>query len=275
MSNFRAKASEIKAAGVAERGNFEPSGVPLRMYNYWLHKSNSDRAEAILDGRRRENFCHFWRVVAIWAPLMFLVHKIEDFASTRVGQATLVGLVVLALVLGGFLSHGFLSLLIGLGIGTAVGLTLVGIGFGIHYLIKRYWNSDWNEPVGTALGIAFFVVWGAVMLTMLVVGIIQEGWIILVFVLGALAGVALIAFGASALADYISGRRKLKCDAENERVAKMTDEEYVSYREAQLKTREPGKVAKFFSGVGDFLVLAFQVVRVKKWKICPMVSIND
>jgi hypothetical protein len=38
---------------------------------------------------------------------------------------------------------------------------------------------------------------------------------------------------------------------------------------------EPSKFAKFIMGIGDFLTLAFQVIRVKKWKICPIVEIPN
>jgi hypothetical protein len=34
-------------------------------------------------------------------------------------------------------------------------------------------------------------------------------------------------------------------------------------------------MAKIFSGIGDLVVLLAQVVRVKKWGICPLVEIDD
>ena len=37
--------------------------------------------------------------------------------------------------------------------------------------------------------------------------------------------------------------------------------------------KEPGRLKKFFAGLGDFFVLAANVVRVKKWKICPLVEV--
>jgi len=51
----------------------------------------------------------------------------------------------------------------------------------------------------------------------------------------------------------------------------ISDDEYFGVK----KKREPGKISKFFHGIGDFLVLIAQVVRVKKWKICPFVEIPE
>src|SRR4051812_11756485 len=86
MSNLRTRASEIKAAGEAERGNFEPTGAPKRLYQYWLSHSTTSRADKVRTGLQRENFCHFWRVVAIWAPLMFLRRGVVKAAENRFVQ---------------------------------------------------------------------------------------------------------------------------------------------------------------------------------------------
>lgn len=51
--SLRGKASEVLAEGVAQRGHFTPSGAPLRMYNYWLNNSVSNRALNIRTGVKR------------------------------------------------------------------------------------------------------------------------------------------------------------------------------------------------------------------------------
>jgi len=130
-SALRERTSEIIEAGKAERGNFEPTGVPLAMYNYWLGHSFTDRANRIRLGIRRENFCHFWRVVAIWAPLMFLVVRptaitadaLARFFSTRLGQAV-------AIVLYGVL-FSLMGLIGGLALVSFVALTLPVVALGL------------------------------------------------------------------------------------------------------------------------------------------------
>jgi hypothetical protein len=52
---------------------------------------------------------------------------------------------------------------------------------------------------------------------------------------------------------------------------KISEDEFYGRR----AKRAPGRIAKFFKGAGDFCHLIFQVVRVKKWKICPFVEIPD
>ena len=109
MSNFRTKARDIKQAAEAERGNFQPTGAPLRLYNYWLERTNSKRGIAVRLGVSRENFCHFWRVVAIWAPFMWFRQKADKVVTHPVFIIGFVLAAVAAVVFAGitFTEFGF------------------------------------------------------------------------------------------------------------------------------------------------------------------------
>lgn len=275
--NFKKKTSEVLERGKAERGNFEPHGAPLRVYKYWLRNSTGSKAAAIKLGKRRENFCHFWRVVAIWAPLLWLLRKGEAVVTTKtfVGlvAAVLVGLVVWA----GFTSASFLAVLGWIALALLAAAVVVGIILGIVWLKRKYWKSEWNDRAGKIA----FGVWVTIMTvylgSMLVIGFIEIGWMLLVYIVGGLIALVAVVVGLSKLSDYISGKRaiaKAKRKAEEE----AAWDAYYSggphpYKKAK-KYREPGKISKFFSGLGDFLIFAFQIVRVKKWKICPMVDVD-
>lgn len=266
MTNFRERAREIKAAGEAERGNFEPTGAPKRLYNYWLNESDSKRANAIRRGSRRENFCHFWRVVAIWAPLMGIRRNVIETKAFAVVSA-LVALLALYKVLT---VTGSLVLVL---VVTGIVLAVAAVGVGIGFLIDRFWNKDWNDTAGKiALGTWVLIVAGWFTF-LLISAVIDFGWIVFAYIGAILAGIALLVFVLATVSEFISGKRALAKKAEEERLAKMTWEEIDEY--LRPTPREPGKIAKFFSGLGDFLILASQIVRVKKWKICPMVDIQQ
>lgn len=268
MSNMREKAREIKAAGEAERGNFEPHGVPKRVYSYWLENSVSNKADAIGSGQRRENFCHFWRVVAIWAPLLWLGLEVvftKTFAVV-LGLASLVALVWLLTVSP--------TVLIGLGL-ILTAVAAVAAVFGLFYLIDQYYPESWIPATKKVLTGLLIVAIAAGLIGLLVAAVIDFGWIVLAYIAGFIAGTVALIFGVATLSTFIEGRRALARKKHSDYLDSLSYEEYLAYREQKNAPREPGKISKFFSGVGDFLVLAAQVVRVKKWKICPMVDIND
>jgi hypothetical protein len=302
MTNFRDKAREVKAAGEAERGNFEPNGVPLKAYKYWARNTKSYRVPV------RENFCHFWRVVAIWAPLMFLRKKSVDFVESKTGMVIIGLAVIAAIVFGGVASVDFrilLAVLLGViftvtggvagicfaageelddderiffKVAFVLGLPAALIAFGITKMALN-WNKDWNEPLADFfLKVAPFVLGGVGIFALIAFGL-TAGWLWLLFGIGlALAFVALIVvmiIGVSALSDFLSGRRALARDK-----ALEADEAYYAehgefpWQKTKTK-REPGKVAKFFSGLADLIIFVSQIVRVKKWKICPIVTISE
>jgi len=270
MNNLRDKAREIQKAGEAERGNFEPTGAPLRLYNYWLKNTGSAKGRAIRDGKRRENFCHFWRVVALWAPFMAFRRGVMKVVDNKVFQAVFF-LAVLALTVYAITAmSNWAEFLTGLAIG--IGIVLVGVAaYFAGVGIKKVWRSEWNAMAGNVAFVLLCAMFGSYFVFLVVMGVKEWGWTFIACSLGALAAVALLIFVAGTVSDFISGRRALRKAAESERRDSLTYEEYIAERDA---AREPGRVSKFFSALGDFLILAFQIVRVKKWKICPMVDIN-
>src|SRR6478609_6954006 len=109
--SLRDKAREIKAEGESERGNFTPHGVPLRMYNYWLNSTDGKKALAIRVGIRKENFCHFWRVVAIWAPLLWIGRVLERVIFNPITGALVATAAAVALIASLFIWHNFAAVM--------------------------------------------------------------------------------------------------------------------------------------------------------------------
>lgn len=95
MSRWNEKTKSIRAQAAAVRRNYNPSpdSLHLRMYHYWQSKSGDDR--------QRENFCHYWRCVMIWAPLywartkLLAILALSAIAMILTGLAGLVGPVFL------------------------------------------------------------------------------------------------------------------------------------------------------------------------------------
>lgn len=311
MSNLREKARAVKAAGEAERGNFNPTGAPKRMYDYWLDRTDSKRGVDIRLGLRKENFCHFWRVVAIWGPLMWLGKAINRNMNKI---ALVLGLAAtIAFVIALFTVADFWVMVLGIiGVAIVIGLLTGGFIAGISSTMTRSERirNNWMVEKKT---IAFFGVVGfpgfivgylllwivrgaaAVVvepvrnhpkaaaitgLTLLLAAAFGASFLIeglmgmAVFALvlaGAVAVVALGIFVAMVLSDYVSGKRAL---AEQQR--ELYYETHGEYPKPPV--REPSaldrKMSGFFRGLGDFIVLIAQVVRVNKWKICPTVEID-
>lgn len=274
MTDFKTKTSEVLAQGKAERGNFEPTGAPLRLYNYWLTRSNSKKAKAIRYGERRENFCHFWRVVAIWAPLFWLGRKIDDFLLTKTFGFIVLGFLVLAAAVLALSVPSFAEFLAILGAVVGIAIVAIAIGIGVAFLYQKFWNHRWDDTaknVGIgALLLGFVGLMGFVLIS----AVMEIGFIFLAYLAAGIAAAALAIFGLRTLSDFISGRRERQAA---ERM-NWTDEQWDEYYRKKNASRTPSKfeqkIVAFFSGLADFLILAFQIVRVKKWKICPMVDVK-
>lgn len=273
MSKFADKAEAIVAEGEAKRKEWTPSGVPLRLYNFWLESSTSKKAREIKYGSRKENFCHFWRVVAIWAPLNWLGDKVDAVLSHRFTMPTIVTLCVVgffaAVLLGGGLP-GLFWVAVGV-----VGLVAaVAVLVGVSALIDRYPNGSKKlglfllKAVGVLAGIGAVV--GFVWLT---------GWFgIAALVVGGILG-GLVTLNIERIGEWIEDWRERSEAAERARRAKRSAELNAYFNEhgyypSEAPAKEPGRVKKFFTGVGDLIIMLAQVARVKKWGICPLVEIE-
>ena len=64
------KSEQILKDGAAIRQTFtpEPNSAPTRAYKYWVESSQHGLYP------ENENFCHFWRVVLIWAPVWWVLN---------------------------------------------------------------------------------------------------------------------------------------------------------------------------------------------------------
>ena len=269
MSNFRERAAEIKAAGEAQRDDWTPHGVPKQIYDFWLENSRSLDAARLRRGSRQENFCHFWRVVAIWAPLLVLGHKLDSVLDSKWLPPVGIAIVLVALLSVATALDGLgIMLLVMASILALIGI-IVGFAFGMEWLMDHY--PAGMKRVGKYSGIAALVG---------LAGLLIFGWLALTGYVGAIILFALACAGVvfyvnlDNISAWIQGRRELK----RERMKDLADEDvdyFMEHGEWPGMNKEPGRLSKFFSGVGDFLVLLAQVVRVNKWKICPIVNIKE
>lgn len=290
--SLREKAREIKAAGEAERGNFDPSGKPLDLYMQW----RADRIRRFKDVTARENFCHFWRVVAIWVPLMKIRHGAsavaEHPAFGPVSLFLLAALAAVGLITGSVMSTAFfqaLLIIIGLLYG-ACGMVFGGVLSQTDSTDDEYnflkWASVATFPTAlpvwaignivkripddvgeTILGVVVGLVLAAFAVGLVVWAIQDLGWLWgIVTVLAVPAAIVAGVFACVLVADFLKGlmiRHETKVAAR--------EAEYTGVSSTEPK--EPGKVSKFFTAIADFIILVAQVVRTKKWKICPIVTI--
>jgi hypothetical protein len=289
--SLRDKADEIKAAGERARGNWKPQGAPLRAYQNWVFDRQS-RGKPVPE---RENFCHYWRVVAIWYPLCRIRNKIEDIVESDLFFPIFVGLVtlgiVIGLVTGSILSRTFLNglifclvafyLLIGAVIGAAIpsecgtfkedwpwllgfapsALPSFGITKGLQSLSRRT-----RERIG--LGLAGTLVAGFVGMLLVEAFFAIGFW--LFAIIGLIALIVALGFVlVPKLVDWISYKREKAAAAYED----WLDANPPAFRTSE--PREPGRISRFFTAVADFFILAAQVVRVNKWKICPIVEIEN
>lgn len=301
--SLRDKAKEIKAAGEAERGNFTPDGVPKRAYQWWLNESTSKRASAIRSGYRKENFCHFWRVVLFWAPVRKVVYTIDKLFFNKI-----VGGIFVAAILLGLLTIAVLNPLDALAIvGAAIvmSLQIVGVLAGVSAALSAEKRSEWDMiqdnrliavlfVLGFVLAIPAFVITkavtyykahlteysGPIFLTAIGIAItaallaigLGSGLPALITVVSCAAlivvGYFFVRMMISVLGPFIQGKRAVS-------EARRRDAEAVYVAEnGELPAHVPSRLSKFFTGLGDFIVLMAQVIRTKKWKICPMVEID-
>lgn len=90
MSQLRQHATAVMQQGEAERRNWNPDvdSAHYKVYRWWLRRS----------GKRiqQENFCHYWRVVFIWAPLRAVAKPL----LVILGLAVLAGIVWVAVTFG-------------------------------------------------------------------------------------------------------------------------------------------------------------------------------
>jgi len=260
MSNFRKRTAEIVAAGEAKRGQWEPTGAPRRAYDYWLENSDSRKAEAIRWGNRKENFCHFWRVVAFWSPML----RMGKFMGRHDGWffgvfAAAVVLVVLTLLGSLIADVGIVNFLLGaLGFAGVVAV-MGGLITGFVTLCEKF--PKVMGTIGLGLLALAVLAFNAAIYTDTLVG----GGIVSFLILSVLV----VFWKFDAIDAYFVGRAELKREQrEAEWRERIESGEPVEYR-------EPGKVAKFFKSVGEFLMMFVQVIRVNKWKICPIVELEN
>lgn len=257
MSKFRERTAAIVEQGGSERKSFQPKGAPAKVYNYWLNNSEGSKAGKIRRGERRENFCHWFWVVVFFAPMLAVGNFIDR-------HAWVLGLPLLAMI-GGLVwaivsEYGWGDLFWGIGAVALLAGILVAAVYVIDVLGKKYPVA--MEKVGI----------GAVIAAMVgVVGLVLFAFISSTGTVGAsIVGVVAVIIGIvvwkfQSIASYIEGR-------EEHRIAEAAKRPAV---EAVVREpREPGKVALFFKGFGEFVVMVAQFVRVKKWKTCPLIEVN-
>lgn len=309
--SLREKAREVKAAGEAERGNFTPTGAPLRVYKYWASRTKN--------APKNENFCHFWRVVAFWAPFMAFRNAFSAVTESLFTNVFVLGFLAVALVVALLvLGITFAQFGTGLVLALVVLYAVVGLIIGAVYADEKYKVANYkpyidhnggedrsDEPqvdtvVQKVAWVTGLVSWfsyaiaavtlrldketketigGVIVIAALLVtaaGFVWAlfdviGWWTPVAIAAFAAAVALFASGVIALGNLAQALRRRSRDKAAKRPVVVKE---VSEPTEPTAPREPGKVSKFFTGIADFLILIAQVARVNKWKICPIVTID-
>ena len=234
---FEDKKTAVLEKGKAERNRFnpDPDSAHFRLYKYFLENGGTKPVQ--------ENFCHYWRVVVIWAPLMALANAVERVFTTRPMRAA-------GRVLWKVLSTPFLF------------VNRVYTSIGTRQSRKKFW--EYVLATSACSMFAFFLI-------VAVIAFINNPHDGLIALACFVAGVAVLV-GLLFVVGYIGEKR-------DERKRKRVDAAYEYYNEhgeyPVVKSSKPSKIRRFFSGVLDFAVLLGNIVRVKKWKICPLVTIPE
>lgn len=303
MSNLRDKAKAVYAEGVDQRGEFTPTGVPLKVYKYWAERAKKPPV--------RENFCHFWRVVAIWAPLMWVRKTASAAADKTAVQATAALIALAGVVAACILSADVLeTLLTAAGILVVVVLAIIGLFSGISvampedereradmppiefakwgffvlpvsipaFIVTKFVRNQWVKDHGVEISLGAIVT--AILATITTLSFTETYW---VAIIAAIVVVSAYPVGwaltkiVSFVADWLAGKRKIaEMKASAYRNGEITYEEAFGHpkREAKELSKFEKKVIAFFKGIGDFVILVAQVIRVNKWKICPTVEVK-
>lgn len=127
MSQLRQRAAQVKEVGAMERRNWNPApgSAHHKIYRWWQRKSGKHVPV--------ENFCHFWRVVLIWAPLRWLAKPLLVLLSL----AIVGGIVTLAIF--------WLSTILGV-LATITGLTYLVFGVrATGQLLNELNEREFNE----------------------------------------------------------------------------------------------------------------------------------
>lgn len=217
MSRIGKVTEDIMQHGREKRGTWQPrvDGAPLRSYLWWRKETGNYRS--------MENFCHFWRVVLIWAPLLRLRRLVTQGRLRKTDCEQLV---------------------IGLSLLLIVALMILNLAWGM-------WPA-----------------FGA--------------WAILAAP-AAFAGALAAFYGLIVAADKIveavkSYRRKKRLNAPTpvvtkEDVSRSPKQRHVGPAIERVLVRVGKPISRILVTVWEYLVLIAQAVRVKKWRICPIVEI--
>lgn len=255
MSNFRERTAEIVEQGKAERKSFAPKGAPMRVYNWWLANSDSVAASRISTGTRRENFCHWFWVVVLFAPALkvgkWLDRNAWVFAIPVVGIA-------ITLVWALIDSFGIGSFLLGILGAVVIAAVLTGGILVIEALVERF--PDAMAKIG--IGIVCAVV-GAVFLFLSYLLLFDAHIVVSVIYALLLVATPILIWKFQSIADYIEGREEIRIrEAAARPVVETTTE-----------PREPNAIERALKNIGEFIVMVAQFIRVKKWKTCPLIDV--
>lgn len=301
MSKISAKTEQVYREGKMRRGQFVPKGAPKKIYQYWA--KHADRVPPV------ENFCHFWRVVVFWAPLMKIrltAVKMAEKPGTWIALAILYVLVFLGLTVAvdiGFITAFVLPYIFVSAIGIVAGVEGYGIlnepgdidarwlfwvtaplSIPLYLITKglRAISKDAWKKIGIAAAalVAVGVIVTSVIL--IVMGFLNDIWFMLQMlglIVGIIAAATVLVLGTDFVWSYYSNKRKQAYADALQAFYDGDGPDPDLPRQKPVTVSSPSwlerKIVGFFKGIWDFIVLAANVVRVNKWKICPIVTIDE
>jgi hypothetical protein len=155
------------------------------------------------------------------------------------------------------------------GIASAVAL-VIGILAGVKSLSKKMPKTTLRVTRFFDGPGPFIAVPSIIISVAMVATTVSEGPIALLWWFGIFATLGAAGFILVTAATYFDGKEAQRKEAFNA----LPLEERIAIKEAQDNV-PPGRITKFFTGVRDVVVFMVQVVRVNKWKICPIVDIHQ
>lgn len=184
-SRLRDRARQVRERGTRERRNWNPSpeSAHYRLYRKWDEITGKAPA--------KENFCHYWRVVLLWAPFALFRQGVKDaYQHKSVVIGTLVLLAVLLVAGAAWLTTTFTGMVAGISLIILAAIYLLfgavtSVQFGKEILNENdeplwEWLDEQDYGIKCLFALAFSPVGIALfVLALLVVSII--GFVVWVF----------------------------------------------------------------------------------------------
>ncbi len=309
MSKFKDKNEQILEKGRRDRAlrTPDPNSLPARWYNAYVKENPSARNVP-------ENFCHYYRIVLFWFPLSVVLDKIFFTVVGRLLALSAYAALAAWLLTGGGTDDTtpvvIGACMIGLpyfGLGVLANVdhydrinpeydngylfsdekrklvrivvfpvTLISMAIFKLSTEKKDASLKFMRGVGyvAVAALSAVILW---MLGLLIYEVFtQYSWWTVVKNILVYGGVSILFLGSLFLfligMGFLKERIEAKLDAAKRKRPMITinDPDF-----GELEVRAPSKLKKFLMGAGDLGLVIINVIRTRKWKICPIMDVQE